>query len=385
VDYTTNGLEYSIPLCYHYGMPDVKQHIRDLTADILDGITDSVVVTDGSGVVQLWNRPAEEMTGVTATDAVGRSVGEVFADNPAVVSQIEKTLASGRSYSDYDTILAMKHRQPLAVGVVTSVLADRDGNALGVILTVRDQTGVRDLKERMRRADRLASIGQIAAGIAHEIKNPLVGIRGAAQLMQADLASPAGTNPAEYLDIILKEADRLNGVLEGILDFTRLKPLTSERFNVHAMLDRALLLQEESARQNGVVLAREYDPSLPDVTGNLDQLLQVFLNLVKNAIEAMPKGGKLTVVTRMSDLFTSVQADGKKHRLMVARVMDTGSGIKQEHLQDIFAPFFTTKDKGVGLGLALSYQIVQEHLGTIRIESAEGAGTTFSVYLPLAT
>jgi two-component system, NtrC family, nitrogen regulation sensor histidine kinase GlnL len=366
-------------------MPDVKQHIRDLTADILDGITDSVVVTDGSGVVQLWNRPAEEMTGVMAADAVGRSVGEVFSENPAVVSQIEKTLASGRSYSDYDTILAMKHRQPLAVGVVTSVLADGDGNALGVILTVRDQTGVRDLKERMRRADRLASIGQIAAGIAHEIKNPLVGIRGAAQLMQADLASPAGTNPAEYLDIILKEADRLNGVLEGILDFTRLKPLTSERFNIHAMLDRALLLQEESARQNGVVLAREYDPSLPDVTGNLDQLLQVFLNLVKNAIEAMPKGGKLTVVTRMSDLFTSVQADGKKHRLMVARVMDNGSGIKQEHLQDIFAPFFTTKDKGVGLGLALSYQIVQEHLGTIRVESKEGAGTTFSVYLPLAT
>jgi len=238
--------------------------------------------------------------------------------------------------------------------------------------------------EQMKRADRLASIGEMAAGIAHEIKNPLVGIRGAAQLMKADRTLAAGTNLTEYLDVILKEADRLNGVLEGILDFTRLKPLSSGRFNIHAVLDRALLLQEENARQKGVVLAREYDPSLPEVTGNQDQLLQVFLNLVKNAIEAMPSGGKLTAVTRMSDLFTSVQADGRKHRLMVAKITDTGCGIKQEHLQEIFAPFFTTKDKGVGLGLALSYQIVQEHLGTVRVESAEGAGTTFSVYLPLA-
>ncbi len=103
--------------------------------------------------------------------------------------------------------------------------------------------------------------------------------------------------------------------------------------------------------------------------GNQDQLIQVFLNIIKNAVEAMPGGGKLTVITRMSDLFTSVQADGKKHRLMVVKISDTGPGIKQEHLQDIFTPFFTTKDRGVGLGLALSYQIVQEHLGTIRVES----------------
>ena len=98
----------------------------------------------------------------------------------------------------------------------------------------------------------------------------------------------------------------------------------------------------------------------------------------------MQSGGRLTVTTRMSDLFTSVQADGKKHRLMVVKVSDTGPGIKPEHVNDIFTPFFTTKDKGVGLGLALSYQIVQEHLGTIRVESREGEGTTFSVYLPLA-
>jgi len=365
-------------------MRDVKRQFRDLTADILDGIVDSVVVTDDRGVVLMWNRAAEEMTGVMAADAAGRRAAEVFAENPAVVSQIEKTLATGRSYSDYETVLARKHRQPLTVGVVTSVLADREGNPLGVILTVQDQTRVRDLKERMRRADRLAAIGQLAAGIAHEIKNPLVGIRGAAQLMKADLASPAGKNLTEYLDVILKEADRLNGVLEGILDFTRVKSHVFRPLNIHEILDRVLLLHEASVRQSGVLLAREYDPSLPEVTGNQDQLLQVFLNLVKNAIEAMPSGGRLTVVTRMSDQFTSVQADGRKHRLMVAKIVDTGCGITREHLQDIFAPFFTTKDKGVGLGLALSYQIVQEHLGTIRVESAEGAGTTFSVYLPLA-
>ncbi len=365
-------------------MMRVEHAFRDLTDNILGAIVDGVVVTDEAGRVVIWNRAAEEMTGIAAHDAVGKDLKAVFTDTPAIISQMEKTLASGRSYSDYDATLAVRNRQPLAVGLVSTVLPDKDDNTLGAILLIRDQSGVRDLKDRIRRADRLASIGQIAAGIAHEIKNPLVGIRGAAQLMRAEIKHDSELHLSEYLDVIVKEADRLNRVLEGILDFTRVKAHESRPFNIHAVLDRALLLQEGTARQNGVVLAREYDPSLPDVIGNEDQLMQVFLNLVRNAVEAMPTGGKLTIVTRMSDLFTSVQADGKKHRLMVAKIIDTGAGIKPEHLQDIFAPFFTTKDRGVGLGLALSYQIVQEHLGTIRVESTEGIGTVFSVYLPLA-
>jgi two-component system, NtrC family, nitrogen regulation sensor histidine kinase GlnL len=369
-------------------MEQISSHIQDLTADILAGIVDGVVVSDPDSRVLIWNRAAEEMTGIASADAVGKNIYEVFSDNPAVTSQIAKTFASGRSYSDYESELTVKHRPPLPVGFVTSVLTDNEGRPTGVILSIRDQAGVRDLKERMRRSDRLATLGMIAAGIAHEIKNPLVGIRGAAQLMKSDLSAEsvpgASKGLIEYLNVILKEADRLNNVLEGILDFTRLKPREIRAYNIHSILDRVLLLNEESVRKNGVVLTRLYDPSLPDIVGNQDQLIQVFLNIIKNAIEAMPTGGKLTVVTRMSDLFTSVQADGKKHRLMVVKVGDTGPGIKQEHLTDIFTPFFTTKDKGVGLGLALSYQIVQEHLGTIRVESQENEGTMFSVYLPLA-
>jgi two-component system nitrogen regulation sensor histidine kinase GlnL len=367
-------------------MQGLRPPFRDITVDILSGIVDGVMVADEAGNVLIWNRAIEEMTGIAAADALGKQARAVLAENPAVVSQIEKTLATGRSYSDYEAELAARHREPLPVGLVSSVLADEEGRPQGVILSVRDQRGVRDLKDRMRRADRLAAIGQIAAGIAHEIKNPLVGIRGAAQLLKSELRDQTvsgGGNLIEYLDVILKEADRLNGVLEGILDFTRVSPRGTGAFNIHSILDRALLLNEEPARQNNVVLAREYDPSLPEVIGNQDQLIQVFLNIIKNAVDVMPSGGRLTVVTRMSDLFTSVQADGRKHRLMMVKVIDTGPGIKQEHLQDIFAPFFTTKDKGVGLGLALSYQIVQEHLGTIRVETRQGEGTTFSVYLPL--
>jgi two-component system nitrogen regulation sensor histidine kinase GlnL len=369
-------------------MESLSSRIHDITVDILTGIVDGVVVTDSAARVLIWNRAAEEMTGLAATDAVGKELHSVFSDNPAVISQIERTLSSGRSYSDYDSELIVKHRPPLPVGFVTSVLTDREGQPTGVILSIRDQAGVRDLKERMRRSDRLATLGMIAAGIAHEVKNPLVGIRGAAQLMKSELRSKTGAESGrgliEYLDVILKEADRLNNVLEEILDFTRLKPREIRAYNIHSILDRVLLLLEEQVRENSIVLTRLYDPSLPDVIGNEDQLIQVFLNIVKNAVEAMSAGGKLTVITRMSDLFTSVQADGKKHRLMVAKVADTGSGIKQEHLEDIFTPFFTTKGKGVGLGLALSYQIVQEHLGTIRVESSGKEGTTFSVYLPLA-
>jgi len=370
-------------------MESLTTRIQDLTADILTGIVDGVIVADGSGQVLIWNRAAEELTGINAAEALGKNITVVLADNPAVVSQVEKTFSSGRSYSDYEAEIAVKHGPAHPVGLVTSVLTDNSGSPTGVILTIRDQSSVRDMKERMRRSDRLATLGMIAAGIAHEVKNPLVGISGAAQLMKSELRADevggsAGKSLHEYLDVILKEADRLNKVLEGILDFTRLKPLEIKANNIHSILDRVLLLNEENARQSAVVLTRLYDPSLPDVIGNRDQLVQVFLNIVKNAIEAMPTGGKLTIVTRMSDQFTSVQADGKKHRLMVVKISDTGKGIKLEHLNDIFTPFFTTKDRGVGLGLALSYQIVQEHLGTIRVESQENEGTTFSVYLPLA-
>ncbi len=365
-------------------MEPLSPRIQELTADILTGIVDGVIVTDASNRVLIWNRAAEEMTGIAGADAIGKKIHAALADNPAAVSLIEKTLASGRSYSDYEAEIMVKHGSLRPVGLVTSVLMDSEGIPLGVILTVRDQAGVRDLKERMRRSDRLATLGMIAAGIAHEVKNPLVGIRGAAQLMKSELRSGSGKGLDEYLDVILKEADRLNSVLEGILDFTRLKPREMKSHNIHSILDRVLLLIEENVRQNGVVLSRMYDPSLPDITGNHDQLVQVFLNIIKNAAEAMPKGGKLTIMTRMSDLFTTVQADGRKYQLMVVKVSDTGHGIKLQHLQDIFTPFFTTKDRGVGLGLALSYQIVQEHLGTIRVESQENEGTTFSVYLPLA-
>jgi two-component system nitrogen regulation sensor histidine kinase GlnL len=373
-------------------MKSTEMAIGALTADILTSLVDGVVVSDEKGLVVIWNRAAEEMTGIAAADAAGKEIGQVLVENPAVVSQIRKTLSSGRSYSDYEAELLVKHGPPHPVGLVTSLLEDREGRPAGVILSIRDQAGVRDLKERMRRSDRLATLGMIAAGIAHEVKNPLVGISGAAQLMKSELRSgersgkktATGKNQLEYLDVILKEADRLNKVLEGILDFTRLKPIEMKACNIHSILDRVLLLNEENARLSKIVLTRLYDPSLPDVLGSRDQLIQVFLNIIKNAVEAMPEGGKLTIVTRMSDQFTSVQADGKKHRLMVVKVSDTGPGIKEEHLRNVFTPFFTTKGRGVGLGLALSYQIVQEHLGTIRVESQEKEGTTFSIYLPLA-
>jgi two-component system, NtrC family, nitrogen regulation sensor histidine kinase GlnL len=371
-------------------MKAADAHRKDLVADILTGIIDGVIVTDIDGGILIWNRAAEELTGIAAADAFGRAVTDLLSDNPAVVGQIEKTVSSGRSYSDYEAELTQKYGPPHPVAIVTSLLRDDEGGPVGVIVTIRDQTGIRDLKERIRRSDRLAALGLIAAGIAHEVKNPLVGIRGAAQLMKSDLQAGGMELPAscrsltEYLDVILKESDRLNKVLEGILDFTRVKPRERKASNIHSVLDRALLLNEESARQCGIVLTRLYDPSLPDAFVSEDQLIQVFLNIIKNAIEVMPSGGKLTVLTRMSDMFTTVQADGKKRQLMVVKVSDTGAGIKQEHLDGIFTPFFTTKDRGVGLGLALSYQIVQEHLGTIRVESREKEGTTFSVYLPLA-
>ncbi|MFA5073757.1 MAG: ATP-binding protein [Nitrospirota bacterium] len=361
-------------------------HFQDLTRDILDGIVDGVVVLDLAGQVLVWNRAIEEMTGIPAHDATGKMLRDLFPANRALLQHIEKTVSTGRSYSDDEALLTLKNRPSIAAGITTSLVTDHEGKPASVILSIRNQASMQDLKERIRRSDRLAAIGMIATGIAHEIKNPLVGIRGAAQLMKSEIY--AGVSPhknfGEYLDVIVKEADRLNAVLEGMLDFTRIKQHEIQPLNIHGILDRALVFQEELLRKNRIVLSRQYDPSLPEVNGNYDQLVQVFLNLIMNAIDAMPSGGKLSIVTRMSDLFSSVHTNSKKQRLMVVKVIDEGMGIEEKNLQNIFTPFFTTKDRGVGLGLALSYQIIQEHLGIINVESCERKGTTFRVYLPLA-
>ncbi len=226
-----------------------------------------------------------------------------------------------------------------------------------------------EIEEQLRRADRLSALGELSAGMAHEIRNPLGSIRGTAEILQE------GIDPAdkryEFTRILIKEVDRLNRVVQDFLRFARPAPVERGRFDVNETLREILLLTRQQAVRNGVA-AELQAGELPPVAGDREQLKQAFLNLVLNALQAMPGGGKLTVATALRDGRAAIT------------IADTGQGIPPENLERIFNPFFTTRQEGTGLGLAITHRIIQGHGGRIDVESRPGEGTTFTLLLPLA-
>ncbi len=350
---------------------------------LLAGLPDAVVGVDDGLRVMLWNPAAEALLGRSARRTMGRALKEVFPPDTSLVRHLGDTLATGESRSESEAIIESGDGRRGHGGIGTAPLA-RSGAVEAAVAVTRDITRLHQLESEVRRGETLAAAGQIAMGLAHEIRNPLGAIRGAVQLMRRELGDDARLG--EYTDVLLKEVDRVNRIIEMLLDIGRPVTLRAVPLNVHQLLERVALLSEEMAGQRGVQILRRYDPSLPPILADEDRILQVFHNLVRNAVEAMPAGGHLTLVTRLSmnPLFAKVDLGHGQRSMAEIQVMDDGEGIPTATRARLFTPFFTTKDKGLGLGLALCHRIVEEHRGAIQIASEPGKGTTVSCFLPIA-
>jgi len=233
---------------------------------------------------------------------------------------------------------------------------------------------LRESQEQLIHAEKLTSLGQLAASIAHEVNNPLAGVLVYTQLLTKKIATdniPKET-ALDYLSKMEAELTRSTGLIRNLLDFARQSPPTLREVNLNDVLNRALDLAAHSAALQHIEVIKELNPSLPKLTADSDQLQQVCVNLIINAIQAMPEGGRLTLRTTADDGQVKIE------------VQDTGCGISPENMRKLFTPFFTTKGevKGVGLGLAIAYGIIQHHHGRIEVQSKEGEGTTFTIYLP---
>ncbi|MGE5672793.1 MAG: ATP-binding protein [Mycobacterium leprae] len=247
-------------------------------------------------------------------------------------------------------------------------LHDQRGITLGAICMARDVTTVRSMEEQVQRVERLAAVGQLAAGAAHEIRNPLTSIRGFIQLIQARVASA----PGEYFQIIINEIDRIDEIIRDLLILAR--PVSAERVEtkLEAILDEVLLLHKSQLERQMVQVTSDVYPTVSKIAIDPKMFRQLLHNLITNAIQAMPYGGILSLLARPA-------GNGE----VVLQIGDTGVGIAPENQKRLFMPFFTTKEEGTGLGLALCYSIVQAHGGRIDVESREGLGTTFTITLPL--
>jgi len=249
------------------------------------------------------------------------------------------------------------------------------------VIALRDATITNSLRELVAQRDKLTSYGHIAAGIAHEVKNPLGGIRGAAELLGRWSEEERGRKTA---DLIVREVDRISALVEELMVFARGDELHMAPLNLHRILDEVLELVELDSFDGQCEIERSYDPSIPEFRGDADRLRQIFLNLARNALQAMEdKGGRLTIATRMTLDSRLAGRSGRRLPTVQVRFSDTGPGIPGEILERLATPFFTTRKKGTGLGLAVSRHWATKHGGNLRISSEPGEGAVVRVNLPL--
>jgi two-component system nitrogen regulation sensor histidine kinase GlnL len=249
-------------------------------------------------------------------------------------------------------------------------------------------TMIRELEVRARHSDGLALVGTLAAGIAHEVKNPLGGIRGAAQILKQGLTGGGG-DPAtlvECADLVIQQVDRINRLIEELLDLSSPKKLRIGAANINKILNDLVQLLRAETEEEQISFKLDFDPSLPPVRGDEERLTQIFLNLLRNAVDAVcehPPAGKILIVSKVDLEPHPGRADHSPQSMIAVEIEDDGAGIRPEDLEKLFTPYFTTKSRGSGLGLAVSHKLINDHGGSIRIGNADrGRGTRVRVLLP---
>lgn len=355
-----------------------RQALETQHRDLLDlqAFKDLVFQSVGTGLIALdrehrvtaLNRAAEEITGRAASEAIGRSWQALFGDAVSLDAIDAAIEDNPRTSTLHETTLRRPDGTAAPVRLTFSALRSGEGARLGLIGACEDLSAIRQLEARMRQADRLATLGRMAANIAHEIRNPLASLTGAIEV----LATPATTAEARdrLSQIVMRESERLNQIIKDFLEYARPAPLTLETVSVATTLEEVLVLFEQRARPGSLKIVREFS-ALLHWRVDPQQFKQVVWNLCLNAVEAMPDGGELRV--------GAAAASGQ---MLAVWVSDTGAGIAADDLPHVFEPFFSTKAEGTGLGLALVHRIVQEHGGEIDVRSTPGLGTTFTIMLP---
>jgi PAS domain S-box-containing protein len=347
---------------------------KTLMRNILDTIPTGVLTTDSHATLTSFNRAAERLLGFSCSSAIGRPVDDLRSVAPEFVAWVHPRLASDGRTQEAELSLARDGDQRVTLRVWASDLKGARGKGEGLVVLLRDVTEMNRLELQLRRADKLAALGTLAAGVAHEVKNPLHALSLNLHLLTQELAAPQRSDAevVGYLDILRAEIQRIHRIVENFLRFARPPIPDTKPIDLNGTIERVLSLVAYEAAARGLVVQAELDPSLDSIPADEGQLSQVFLNVAINALQAMQPGDSLTVRTRVDGPFVE------------SLFKDTGEGIRPEHLPHLFDPYFTTRPAGVGLGLAIAHRIVEGHHGTIDVHSERGTGTAVVIRLPRA-
>jgi PAS domain S-box-containing protein len=345
-----------------------------------------IVAINEKGIVTLINKKGCDVLGYTEQEMVGRNWFDLCVP-PGLREErkeVFKRVMSGKTEEaeDYENVVLTRSGEKRIIAWHNTTLRDEEGSIIGTLSSGEDITKRKQTEEELLRSEKLASLGQLAASVAHEVNNPLAGIMVYIKLLLKKFRNnEIQSAPTE--DQLLKmerELDRTTRIIRNLLDFARQSEPSMKPVNINKIIEAALLLVENQINLENIKLEKKLDPEVPLVLADFDKIQQVLINIMLNAIQAMPKGGDLTVATEGT---RTTEIKGIRKKVVKIDIKDTGVGIPTENLNKLFTPFFTTKEKGqgVGLGLSVVHGIIGKHGGRIDVASEPGVGTTFTVYL----
>ena len=340
---------------------------RTLNDLIIENAADGVIAIDRQGDVTTMNPAAEVITGYQRHELVGQPYSMLF-DNTQFYSPVLDTLEHGTEHVALEISFPGRDRT-IELSVTTSRIHNTHGEMIGALVIFSDLTARKETQRRMAQAERLATLGELMAGVAHEVRNPLTAIRGYVQILRQQTGDPIHQ---EYLSVVLKEIDSINKVIQQLLEFSRPRHSQWQQVSLNALVEETLVLVQTAGVQARVDFISELDNELSPINADRELLKQVLLNILINAVQAISARGKIRIQTwQYSDSQQAISIE------------DNGCGIDLSLQKKIFDPFFTTKASGTGLGLALSQRIINAHQGDIRVASLPGYGATFTLILPI--
>jgi PAS domain S-box-containing protein len=352
------------------------EDVKNFTESIIQSIGSGIIITEMNDAITYINKAGERILGYGKEELLGRPFG--------IFSLKEKQSAIPSFLNNPDDMdtrkegwMKKKDHTEFPVGFTINNHLSIRGEKIGKIVVFRDLTNVYKIQEEILRMDRLVSLGKLASGIAHELRNPLAGIKTTAQALGEEMSGDDSRR--EYLHRITKEIDRLNDLLKTFFSFAKPQNLNLAHCHIRDIINEIIPFLIKEIADKGIHFIEAYHPQLPHIKVDKTQMHQVFLNLFLNAIQAMPNGGELKIE---ASPMISDPLKGSKRNFVRVVISDTGRGIPSQIVHKIFDPFFTTKPKGIGLGLSITYQIIKKHGGTIKVESEWEKGTSFVINLP---
>jgi two-component system sensor histidine kinase HydH len=366
------GLAGFISMFWMQSYRSAKRSLQDTSAiadQVVTSLPVGLIATDKDGKIAFYNSAAERITGLDLAQARGKEPDRIL---PSHFCGLKESLDRGESISEKEMECEFTEDKLVPVSISASKIINEEGKFVGQVFILRDLGEVRRLQDEIRRTEKLAAIGGLAAGVAHEIRNPLSSIKGIASYYKSKFED--GSEDKEMAGVMIEEVDRLSRVISELLEFARPAKLNRRPSDLNELLEHSARLVQQEATAKNVRIQLNLNSDSVETDVDPDRLTQCFLNLYLNALQAMENGGQLTITS-------STRGSGG----VAIDIKDNGSGISSDHLSKIFDPYFTTKSKGTGLGLAIVHKIIETHQGQVKVRSAIGQGTVFSIILPSKT